>query len=53
MNFYNEVIHVLIERKDYRNIQNSFYMFYIYIYMKMRGEKIAAEIEPAVKKKQS
>ena len=51
MNFYYEVIHILIERKDYRNLQNSLYMFYIT--EKMRGEKIAAEIEPAVKKKQS
>ena len=36
---------------DYNNLQNSFQMFYIT--GKMRGEKIAAEVEPAVKKKQS
>ena len=38
----------VIARKDYSNLQNSFYMFHIK--EKIKGEKIAAEIEPAVNK---
>ena len=41
----------LIEKKDYRKLQNSFYTFHIT--GKMRKEKIADELEPAVMKKRS
>ena len=51
MNFLLRGKTYIDRRKDYSKWQNSFYMFYIT--EKMRGKKIAAEVERAVKKKQS